>query len=101
MALANVCTPYHKTGDISFRANVADGPTVGVAAYDVADNGKGMCFGTPGQILPVTALGAIAAGDIIEVGTGGKARTWATSGEKVGIAITGAADGADAQIKLY
>jgi hypothetical protein len=143
---ANVCTPYHATGDVSFRAGAAitgkrfvapsanrtggpalstnlenvyvmshaaaNGAIAGVAKYDVAQDKRGSVYGTPGAIVPVTADGVIAAGEEIIVGTDGKAKKWTApslSGNaetlslpvKVGIAMTGAADGADAQIKLY
>lgn len=84
----------------------ANGKASGVAKYDVAQGDYGPQFGTPGTILPVTADGAIAAGDLIVVGSAGKAKAATvasgvvTGGIVVGLAMTGAADGTDAQIKL-
>lgn len=88
----------------------ANGPAVGIAKYDVPINGEGGFYGTPGGIYPVTCDGAVTAGDRIIVGSAGKAKTSTgsidTSGAAitpptvVGIAMSSAADGADAEIKL-
>lgn len=80
-------------------------PVAGVAKYDVASGDEGGIHGVPGKIVPVVADGAITAGDKIMVGTAGKAKTWVTAAseanEAVGIAMSGAADGADCPVKLY
>lgn len=82
----------------------AAGPTVGVAKYDVPINETGGVHGQPGMIVPVTAGAAIAAGQRVEVGANGQAVPLAvapaTPGVPVGIAMSGVAIGADAQIKL-
>lgn len=75
----------------------------GVATYDgkaalAPNNGVAVIRGS-GNIVPVTALGAITAGSAIDVGTGGKA-TVHTSGVIVGYAVADAVDGEDAQIAL-
>lgn len=75
----------------------------GVATYDgkaanAPQNQLTVIRGS-GNIVPVTALGAISAGAAIGVGTGGKAVTFA-SGVIVGYAVADAADGEDAQIAL-
>lgn len=72
----------------------------GVARYDVAKDAKGGAIGTPGRIVPVTTGGAIAAGDEVEVGSAGKAIKLA-SGIAVGLCVSGAASGAEAEVKLY
>lgn len=87
----------------------ANGAVCGVAAHDAA---SGSLVGViAGGIVPVTADGAITAGDQIMVGATGKAKTYAPPTTTtatalpvvvvVGVAMTGAADGADAEIKLY
>lgn len=86
----------------------ANGPAVGVAAADVASGKVGHAVSA--GIVPVTASGSIAAGARVVVDTGGKAKAWDgsldTSGSTatvpviVGIAMTGASDGNDAEILL-
>lgn len=130
----NVCTPFHMTSDLTFRATAAvtgkrfvapsgnrtGGPglstdlenvyrmahcpagerSFGVSKYDVPIDEEGGAYGTPGRIVPVTATGAIAAGDEVEVGANGTA-TLLAAGVAVGLAMTAAVDGGDAEIKLY
>ena len=72
----------------------------GVAKYDVADTQAGGVHGQPGMIVPVVAGAAITAGQEVEVGAAGKAIPLA-SGKAAGMAMSGAANAADAQIKLY
>jgi hypothetical protein len=72
----------------------------GVAKYDVDDNDHGGVHGQPGQIVPVTCGAAVTAGDEVEVGAAGRAVPLA-AGRPAGLAMSGAANGADAQIKLY
>jgi hypothetical protein len=72
----------------------------GVAKYDVASGARGPAYDTPGRVVPVTADGPIAAGAEVEVGAAGKAKTLGT-GKAVGLCLTGASDGGDAEIKLY
>lgn len=50
--------------------------------------------------MRVAAAGAVAAGADVQVGAGGAAST-ATTGVVVGFAVTGAADGAIAEIAFY
>lgn len=89
------------------------GRAFGVAEYDVATGDVGGVFGQPGMIVPVTADGVITAGAEISVGSNGKAKVATAAVQSgttpfavtpgtvvVGIAVTGAADGADAEIKL-
>lgn len=84
--------------NITIAPATAAGAVFGVAAWDgaVAD----IVDVRRGGVVPVTASGAITAGDRVEVATGGKAATLA-SGIAVGYAVSGAADGEDAQIALY
>jgi Uncharacterized conserved protein (DUF2190) len=89
-------------GNVTIAPATAAGAVFGVAAWD---GGVGDIVDVRrGGVVPVTASGAITAGDRVEVaGTGanaGKAATLA-SGIAVGYAISGAADGEDAQIALY
>ena len=70
---------------------------LGVAAYDIANGARGPVIVE--GVVPVTASGSIAAGAQVEVAATGKVATLA-SGKAVGIALTGAADGDDAEILL-
>jgi hypothetical protein len=71
----------------------------GVSKYDVPDGGGGGVHGQPGMIVPVTLGGAVAAGDLVEVGAGGTAVVHA-AGQVAGMAMSGGANGDDGQIKL-
>lgn len=87
--LANVYSVAHAT---------AAGVVIGVSAHDAA---SGSLVGVlSGGIVPVTAGATITAGQRIEVGTNGQAIPLA-AGIAVGVAMTGAASGADAEIKLF
>jgi hypothetical protein len=72
---------------------------LGVAKYDAATGEKVGIYAGRGYVLPVTAGGAIAAGDAVEVGTNGQAITLA-AGVAVGIAETAATSGQPARIRL-
>lgn len=87
-------------GNISVAHADAAGKVCGVAKYD-APSGEivGVARGNS-RVVEVTAEGAIAAGADVEVGTAGRAKTIA-AGKAVGYALTGAVDGADAEISLY
>lgn len=78
----------------------AAGDKIGVAAHDIAAGEYGHVISAPGEVVPVTATGAIAAGAEVEVGANGTAATLA-AGVAVGRCLTGALDAADAKIKLY
>lgn len=73
----------------------------GVASHDAAQEGKVTVL--TGGIVPVTASGAIAAGAEVKVGAAGVAVTsGSTAGTVVvGMCVSAAADGEDAQILLY
>ena len=85
-------------GNISIAPASAAGVTIGVAAWDGAVGD--LVDVRRGGVVPITADGAITAGTRVEVGTTGKVRTLA-SGIAIGVAVSGAADGDDAQIALY
>lgn len=86
----------------------ANGAAIGVAGHDAA-SGSLVKVLTAG-VVPVTADGSITAGDQIMVGATGKAKTYAAPTTTtatalpvvvvVGVALTGATDGADAEILL-
>jgi hypothetical protein len=78
----------------------ADGKPLGVAAHDAAIGKKVGVIGGPGFIVPVTADGAITAGDEVEVGANGKVKVF-DAGIKAGLCLDTVADAADAMIKLY
>jgi hypothetical protein len=72
----------------------------GVAQYDVASGSRGPMHGKPGKIVPVTAGAAITVGVEVQSDATGQAIPLA-AGRPAGLAMSGAANGADAQIKLY
>ena len=76
----------------------AGGTAIGVSAFDGAIGAKIGVYTAPGIVVPIIADGAITAGDLIEVGTAGKAKL-ANTGKVVGVALDTAADGAVAMIK--
>lgn len=88
-------------GNIQVAPADANGRIIGVAEQDAASGAKVGVLGVPGWVLPVTADGAIAAFEEVMVGATGKAKALATGGIPVGVAVTAAADGTDAQILLY
>lgn len=76
----------------------AAGDYLGVAARDKAAGQKVMVFARgAGHVVPVTAVGAITAGDELEVAAGGAVSTLA-AGIKCGIALDDAANGADCRV---
>lgn len=100
----------------NYRVAPADagGRVFGVASYDVASGAKVPVITGPGTVVPVTADGAISAGDPVSVGAAGKAKTATAQSQSgsspyavtpgtivVGLCLSGAADGADAEIKLH
>lgn len=72
----------------------------GVAAYDAASGARVPVINGPGQIVPVTAGGAITAGADVEVGTGGKVVA-RTTGVPVGKAVETGVNATDCFIELY
>jgi hypothetical protein len=72
----------------------------GVAKYDVASGAKGGVHGQPGKIVPVTTGAAITAGQQVQSDASGQAIVLA-AGVPAGLAMSGAALGADCQVKLY
>jgi hypothetical protein len=87
-------------GNIAVAHATAAGRVCGVSKYDAASGDiVGVARGNS-RVTYVTASGSIAAFAEVEVGTAGVAVT-KTSGIAVGYALTGAADGEDAQISLY
>lgn len=88
------------TGNIAVAPADAAGRVCGVSKYDAASGDiVGVARGNS-RVTYVTADGALAAFDEVEVGTAGKAKKFA-SGVAVGYALSAAADGADAEISLY
>ena len=73
---------------------------LGVAEYDAGTGTKVGVIATPGTVVPVTAGGAIAAGAEVQCDATGQAITLA-AGKALGLCLSAAAGGADAQIKLY
>ena len=88
-------------GNYRIAPATAAGRIAGVAARDAAIGDTVLFLRGPGAgILPVTAGAAITAFEEVEVGAGGTAVPLA-SGVAVGVAMSGAANGADAEIALY
>lgn len=85
-------------GNIAIAPATAAGAGLGVARWDGAV-GAIVPVVTAG-VVPVTATGAIAAGVEVEIAAAGTVSTY-SAGIKVGYCVSGAADTADAQIKLY
>ncbi|SIK83288.1 DUF2190 family protein [Mycobacteroides abscessus] len=88
------------TGNIAVAPADAASRVCGVSKYDAASGDiVGVARGNS-RVTYVTADGALAAFDEVEVGAAGKAKKFA-SGVAVGYALSAAADGADAEISLY
>lgn len=100
-------------GNVVVAHATAGGSVFGVAAHDIPSGKKGTILRGK-KVLPITADGAITFGDLISVGTAGKAKTATAQTQSgttpfavtagtvvVGQAIASAADGADALVALY
>lgn len=89
----------NREGDlINVATCTAAARAFGVAGYDAADNDP-----VPvkrGTVLPVTCAANLTAGVEVESDAAGKAIVLA-SGKALGIAVTGATSGNDAQIFVY
>jgi hypothetical protein len=85
-------------GNIRVATATAGGQAFGVAAYDAA-SGKKVAIIRKGNTVPMVADGAITAGNLIEVGTAGKAKANA-SGVVVGKAISTATNGAVVYVEI-
>ncbi len=92
--------PTASGGNIRVKQAAADDPmTYGVAEHDI-DPGKAcVCF-TDGFVVPVTAGAALAFGDYVKPGAGGKAVKAATRAESYGQSLSSAAVDQDAIIHL-
>lgn len=86
-------------GNYPVNAPTAAGRVFGVTSHDVAAGGKVTVISTPGTVLPVTAAAAIAAFEEVQVDALGRVIPLA-GGVSVGVALTAAANGADAEIQL-
>jgi hypothetical protein len=78
---------------------------VGVAKYDVAINKRGGMHGVPSRIVPVTVgTGGVTAGQKVMSDGTGQAVAWASAASEanavLGVAMSGATAGNDAQVKL-
>lgn len=92
------------SGNRTPGGNLAVAPAgAGARAFGVAadDAGVGQLVNVArGGVVKVVAAGAISAAAAVQVGAGGAASV-ATTGVVVGFAVTGAADGAVAEIAFY
>jgi hypothetical protein len=87
-------------GSIVCSPATAAGHALGVASYDAGAGADFYVLCQPGVVLPVTADGALTAGQQVEVGTAGKALAQ-DAGRPVGRVLADAADGTDAMILFY
>lgn len=88
-------------GNIVVAHATAGGQALGVSSYDAPAAGDALyVLCGQGFVVPVTADGALSAGQMVEVGTAGKAVVQGT-GRAVGRALADAADGDDAVIFLF
>lgn len=86
---------------VSQLVGAANVRAIGVAGYDAAAGAKVSVYSAPGLVMPVTASGAITAGQPVYSAADGKAVAAQPAGAPiVGIALDDAADGTDAPIKL-
>lgn len=88
------------TGLPSVATATAAGKVAGVASYDAASGARVAIQRGKGLIVPVTAGAGITALAEVEVGTGGKVVT-ASSGVKVGRALSAGTNNNDCFIELY
>ena len=87
-------------GNIVVATCAAKLKPIGVFAYDRTEGEAVTLLCTPGLVVPVTAGGAITAGEEVEVGAEGKAVKLG-EGKAAGRAFTTAASGKDCFVRLY
>lgn len=87
-------------GNISVAHAAAGTRAFGVAAYDAASGAKVPVLRGSGRVVPITCSANIAANAQVEVTTNGQVATLA-AGIAIGVCITAATSGNDAQISLY
>jgi hypothetical protein len=85
-------------GNLAVAQAAAGDRPLGVAADDAPIGG--LVRVARGGVVKCIAAGAVAAGAAVQVGAGGAVST-AAAGVVVGLAVSGAADGAVAEIALY
>lgn len=97
---ADVATAVTGGNSLKFAHAGAGAAADGVSSYDAPSGGRLYAINrNAGQGVPVTADGAITAGQDIEVGAAGKAKTRA-AGVIVGRALNSCADGEACYVKL-
>ncbi|OZC76368.1 DUF2190 domain-containing protein [Rhodococcus sp. 06-418-1B] len=87
-------------GNLAVAPASAGGRIFGIAKHDAAVGGLVSVARGNARVVRIRAGGAIAANAEVEVGAAGAVVT-KTSGVAIGYAVTGAANGTDAQISLY
>lgn len=87
-------------GNIAVAQATSGGRIAGVARTDAASGELVALVRGNSRVVKITANGAIAAFDEVQVGANGRVIT-KTSGVAIGYAVTAAASGADAEISLY
>lgn len=88
-------------GNIQVSPATAGGTALGVASHDAAIGKKVTILCDPGMVVPVIADGAITAGEEIEVGAAGKAKTKGAANRGVGRAVNTCADGEECFVQLF
>ena len=104
MAVGNIailCLPVRLTGTVAAHRFVT--PAAAQAGADAVTLGVSRQAGVSGDLIPVDSQGtakveagaAVAVGATLKSDASGRAITWATSGAKVGTALTAAAAAGD------
>lgn len=89
------------SGTLAAVSHAAPGSrALGVSTRDAATGTRLTLEARPGDVLPVTAGGTIAAGAEVEVGTNGQAVTL-TTGKASGMALSAATIGNDVYVRIY
>lgn len=99
--LVTIAGNANADGSYTIAPTGAAGKAFGVACWDAPIGGKvTVVTVASGQIVPITASGAIAAGASVKPGAAGVVVTATAADRSIGICLTGAVDGADAIIHL-
>ena len=86
---------------VAHAVGSATSRSLGVAAYDAPSGAKVSVYTGPGIVMPVTAAGAITAGqDVYSDAQGRATATQPTGARAAGVALDDAADGTDAVIRI-
>lgn len=99
--LVMISAEKNANGCPTIAHTTAGAKAFGVAAWDAAIGGKVTVVTiTSGDIVPLIASGAIAAGASVKPGAAGVAVSATAADRACGIALAGAADGAEVMVQL-